>query len=219
LSALSAAELAPTTASERVAGPTVRFTADLVCPWCWIGFTRLLALRTDCRLVWQPFLLNPHLPLEGVPRAAYLERKFGNLAQARVGLGRAARAAAGDGLRLHPDLAGRQPSTVLAHALVLAAAERGRLGETAALLFELALGRGADIGAAAVLEPVAARVGLRLEAVLPMIEHVLAGHNEACRTGTEGVPMYRFGADHLIAGAQPVEALQALADLESYRCR
>lgn len=198
-------------------GPVVRLAADLACPWCWIGFTRLLRVLGDARLVWEPFLLNPQLPLEGVPRTTYLERKFGSLARARATLARAARAAAQDGLALSLDPSGRQPNTVVAHGLVLEAAARGRLSETAAELFQLALGDGLDIGAAAVLEPMAARLGLSLEAALTRIERVLESHNQAYRQGAEGVPLFRFGDDHLIAGAQPEEALRALVDLERYR--
>ena len=35
--------------------------------------------------------------------------------------------------------------------------------------------------------------------------------------GISGVPVCRFGDDHVIAGAQPPEVLEALLDLELYR--
>lgn len=216
--ALRAGAEAAVAAAPEADGPVVRLTADLACPWCWIGFTRLLRVLGEARLVWEPFLLNPQLPPKGVPRPLYLERKFGSLARARATLGRAARAAAQDGLRLTLDPAGREPNTVLAHGLVLEAARHGRSHETAALLFQIALRDGGDIGEPQVLEPVAARMGLRLEGAVAQVERVLESHNRAYQQGADGVPLFRFGIDHVIAGAQPQEALHALIDLERYRC-
>ena len=62
--------------------------ADLACPWCYIGLVRLdraRAMRPELpvRLRWWPFLLNPHLPPEGMDRATYLRTKFGGDAAAR----------------------------------------------------------------------------------------------------------------------------------------
>ena len=37
------------------------------------------------------------------------------------------------------------------------------------------------------------------------------------RSGIAGVPVCVFGDDHVIAGAQPAEVLEALLDLERYR--
>lgn len=213
-----AAVAAPT--SRRVDGPVVRFAADLVCPWCWIGFTRLRRAvgTTPCRLVWEPFFLNPHLPADGIDGAAYLRRKFGTLENARSTHARVARVAAADGLALPFRAAGRQPNTLVAHALVLLAQERGLAAAAAARLFHLSLAEGADIGRAEILQPVAAELGLRLEEALMWLSPVLSAHNAACAAGVDGVPLFRFGADHLIAGAQPEPVLRALLDLERARC-
>ena len=42
-------------------------------------------------------------------------------------------------------------------------------------------------------------------------------HASAFQSGISGVPVLVFGEDHVIAGAQPVEAVAALLDLERYR--
>lgn len=209
----------PTTRVAGPTGPVIRIAADLVCPWCWIGFTRLLRAieGENVHLVWEPFLLNPHLPVVGVPRMRYLERRYGGLTQARAEWRRAAVTAAVEGLELGPVEHGRQPSTVVAHAVVLAAAARGRLVEAATLLFSAALGSGRDIGEPAALEPITERLGIHVTDLVPLLPGVLGAHNAACRDGIDGVPMFRFGDDHAIAGAQPVEALRAMVDLERHR--
>ena len=207
-------------ATRVVASPVVRIAADLVCPWSWIGFNRLtaaLAEADDVEIVWEPFLLNPHLPAEGVPMRSYLERKFGGPTQARLAWSRAAHAATAIGLELRFTTDGRQPNTLLAHALVLAAAARGRVVAAAAALFTLFLRDGRDIGDPAVLEPLALGLSLQLTDAVPLLDKALASHNAACRDGVEGVPLLRFGDDHVLAGAQSLEVVRALLDLERYR--
>ena len=211
-------EAGPTTRA--VARPVLRIAADLVCPWSWISFTRLTAAlaRTDeVEIMWEPFLLNPHLPADGVPMRSYLERKFGGASQARLTWSRAAQAATATGLELRFVTEGRQPNTLLAHALVLAAAARGQLVAAASALFTLFLREGRDIGDPAVLEAVALRLDLRLTDAVSLLDRTLASHNAACRDGVEGVPLLRFGDDHVLAGAQSLEVLRALIDLERYR--
>ena len=215
-----ARSLEPGTAISAAARPRVRITADLVCPWSWIGFTRLitaLAGAEDVELVWEPFLLNPHLPTEGMPLRTYLGRRFGGPTQARLAWSRAAQAAAASGLELRFQIDGRQPNTLLPHALVLAAAGQGRLEAAAGTLFSLFLCEGRDIGDPALLEPVAASLGLRLTDAVARLDQALASHNAACRDGLDGVPVVRFGDDHALAGAQTVEVIRSLLDLERYR--
>ena len=74
-------------AAELVRAPLfVDVVSDVVCPWCYIGKrkleTALSRLRADepglaPTVRWHPFELNPDLPGEGMPRATYLENKFG----------------------------------------------------------------------------------------------------------------------------------------------
>jgi predicted DsbA family dithiol-disulfide isomerase len=205
--------------------PTVRFVADLVCPWCYIAFARLRRLLdgTAAGLVWHPFLLNPYLPVGGVSRAHYLERKFGSLAQAHVVHRRVMQAGAGEGIAFAFGAIRLQPSTVLAHALLLGVAELGCQLELAEALYRSFFTAGANIGDEAVLRRIAAGVGVdcgtfdRL-ATAAALESVARAHAWAYEAGISGVPVCVFGDDHVIAGAQPAEALAALLDLERYRC-
>jgi predicted DsbA family dithiol-disulfide isomerase len=205
--------------------PAVRIVADLVCPWCYIAFTRLRRLLdgTPTVLVWHPFLLNPHLPVGGVGRAHYLERKFGSLAQAHVVHRRMARAGAGENIPFAFGAIRLQPSTVAAHALLLGVAEPSRRLELAAALYRAFFTTGANIGDEAVLRRIAAGVGIDAGTFDDVVtaaarEAVVQAHARAYESGISGVPVCVFGDDHVIAGAQPAEALAALLDLERYRC-
>jgi predicted DsbA family dithiol-disulfide isomerase len=204
--------------------PTIRLVADLVCPWCCIAFARvqrLLATR-PAELVWHPFLLNPHLPTAGVARAYYLERKFGSVSQAKSAYRRIAEAGASEGIRFSFAAIGIQPNTVLAHGLVLRASACGRLAPTGSALFKAFFEEGADIGDPEVLGGIARRLDLPVDAGALAGDQDLPGrvaqaHEEAYALGINGVPVCLFGDDHMIAGAQPIEALAALLDLQRYR--
>jgi len=61
----------------------IDFVSDAVCPWCAIGYTRLnqaiseLNLHDEVEIEWQPFFLNPDMPLEGENIYDYGTRKYG----------------------------------------------------------------------------------------------------------------------------------------------
>ncbi|MDD3444700.1 MAG: DsbA family protein, partial [Zavarzinia sp.] len=67
----------------------IEIVSDAVCPWCWIGKRRLdralAALpHLNVERVWRPFMLNPDMPPEGMPRDTYLAAKFGAEKLARL---------------------------------------------------------------------------------------------------------------------------------------
>ncbi|BED91221.1 MULTISPECIES: DsbA family oxidoreductase [unclassified Pseudoalteromonas] len=65
----------------------IDFVSDAVCPWCAIGYTRLkqaiaeLNLQEEVHIEWQPFFLNPEMPLEGENIYDYGTRKYGRTKQ------------------------------------------------------------------------------------------------------------------------------------------
>lgn len=204
--------------------PTVTLVADLVCPWCYIAFVRLqrVLAGSGASLIWHPFLLNPYLPLEGVSRRRYLERKFGSVAQALAVHRRAAEVGAQEGIAFAFGAIDAQPNTLAAHALVMAATRLGRGSVAAAALFRAFFVDGADLGRLDVLAEVASEVGLDPHDVAELtaeasLERIALAHEQAYAIGVTGVPVCRFGDDHVIAGAQPEEVLEALLDLELYR--
>lgn len=61
----------------------VDIISDVVCPWCVIGYNHLnaaieeLNLQGKVEIEWQPFELNPDMPLQGEDVRAHVARKYG----------------------------------------------------------------------------------------------------------------------------------------------
>ncbi|MGE5526519.1 MAG: DsbA family protein, partial [Rhodospirillaceae bacterium] len=91
---------------------------------------------------WLPFQLNPQLLPEGMPRADYLERKFGNRKGAYE---RVTAVGATVGIPFAFDLIKVQPNTVNAHRLLTYADRLGRQDEMAEALFRAYFTQGADL--------------------------------------------------------------------------
>jgi predicted DsbA family dithiol-disulfide isomerase len=202
----------------------VQLIADLACPWCHIGLARLnraRAARPDLpvRVRWWPFILNPHLPPDGMDRAAYVRVKFGGDASARQVYERIREAGRQDGIEFAFERMARTPSTLAAHRLILHAEEQGR-GEPLILeLFEALFERGEDIGDRDRLIEASAAAGLDRAQVADFLGgreragDVIAAHQRAEQLGVRGVPVFVVGGRHAISGAQPPEILTGLLDL------
>ena len=67
---------------------TIDVISDVVCPWCFIGKRQLEQAVAQWSAVhpqepapvinWLPFQLNPDMPIDGIDRENYLQRKFGH---------------------------------------------------------------------------------------------------------------------------------------------
>jgi predicted DsbA family dithiol-disulfide isomerase len=114
---------------------------DLVCPWCFLGIRRLrrmLRSRPDvaAELIWRPFLLNPDLAPQGVPRQEYLVRKFGGEERARRLHGTIAELGRAEGLDFRFDRIRRVPHSLDAHRLVRWAGRFGAADTMVDAVFE-----------------------------------------------------------------------------------
>ena len=201
---------------------TIEIFADIACPWCYIGEARLAqALRQRPGLAverrWRPFQLQPNLPRTGTPRDAFFERKFGGADRMAQAFAHVAEAGRADGLRFDFERLAGAPNTTDAHRLVLLAETYGRTWETVDALFEGYFADGRDLNDAADLVAIAEHAGLpgadarallgdsRFEAEVAQSQTV------AQRSGIGGVPLYLFGDQFALSGAQPVAAfVQAL---------
>lgn len=215
---------APAASTAGTAGAEVRFVADLTCPWCFVSFVRLRRLLQpmDAPLIWHPFLLNPHLPPQGIARERYLGRAYGHPLQAQRVLARLEALGRQEGIAFAFAAIRSQPGTDRAHALVLEAAACGRTLEAVETIFRAFFTAGIDIGDLAWLRALAVELGLPAEASARIddpraLAAVRIAHEQACGLGINGVPICVLGGDHVIAGAQPTAALAALLDVERYR--
>jgi len=111
---------------------TVDVVSDVVCPWCFIGKRKLeqalaelahAAPAVEVNVRWHPFQLNPHLPVEGLPRATYVAQKFGGASRASHVYARVADAGEAVGIAFAFDRIVVQPNTFDAHRLVVVSQE------------------------------------------------------------------------------------------------
>jgi predicted DsbA family dithiol-disulfide isomerase len=208
--------------SPPVAPIEVDLVADLACPWCYLGLVRLdraRAMRPDLPVVvrWRPFFLNPHLPPEGMDRATYVRRKFGD--NARQVYQRIEDSARADGVAFAFERMPRTPNTTLAQRLIMFAEERGLGDAVMRALFRALFQDGRDVGRPEVLTAVAEEAGLDRDEVSAFLSgdrfarEVVAAHQQAERAGIHGVPVFIVERAHAITGAQPPEVLADLLDV------
>jgi predicted DsbA family dithiol-disulfide isomerase len=160
---------------------------------------------------WLPFQLNPQLPPGGVPRADYLERKFGNR---KGSYERVATVGKTVGIPFAFDRIAVQPNTVNAHRLLTYADREGRQDAMAEALFRAYFTQGADLTDPARLASIAEEAGLDAAAVAVYLAgdedraEVLEADGNARNSGmVDGVPFFIFNRKVGVPGAQDATAL------------
>ena len=188
--------------------------ADPICPWCYIGKTRLdrALARSPAKvfdITWHPFQLNPDMPPEGMDRREYLHRKFGSKENAVRAYTPIAEAAEDEGLHVDFSRIKRTPNTVNAHRLVKWAALENLDDLVVSALFDAYFCLGEDIGDVKALERIANRCGMdsnlvaRLLAGAADIDETMERSEDARRRGINAVPLFIVANRHAVPGAQP----------------
>lgn len=201
----------------------IDFIADVVCPWCWLGWVRLqkaLALRPDVQadVFWRAYQLDPTIPEEGYDRAAYMRTKFPDPARRAAMAEVLASAAAEDGLALNLDRIIRSPNTAGAHRVIRWAQGQGRGDAAIAAAFAAYFTEGRDLGAPDVLADIGEAAGLDRLLVLELlsegvdVDAVRSEHEAASDGGVTGVPFIVFNGRIAVAGADSPERLATVID-------
>lgn len=199
----------------------IEIFSDVICPWCFIGKSRLDAvLKTEVgegiNVRWRPYLLHPQLPLEGLDRAQYLQQRYGAQADRGKAPRRIVEEAASEGLMLRYDLIRRLPNTRLAHQLLAFSYPYGVQHELAQDLFEDYFCRGRDVGERATLLETAQRFDLPLDALQKYFSDSEAQVelqqqlDRAPDLGLSGVPGYYLANRFLLPGAQDQETMMQI---------
>lgn len=182
---------------------SIEIISDVVCPWCYVGLANLRqaiahaeqrqpGMSERVRVQWSPYMLNPDLPSQGIPRTDYLMGKFGTTSLERFG--RVQAAAQNAGLPLRLDLIQVQPNSLDAHVLVAAAGDQGHA--LTDHLFEAFFVEGRDISKREVLLDVCETAGFdraRAEAALAdalLVKRVRHIADEWREHGVSGVPTF-----------------------------
>lgn len=197
--------------------------ADVVCPWCWIGETRLyraLGMRpeVDAEVVWRPFQLRPDLPPEGQAWDEVIRTRFGGPERAKAMFQHVAAAGAQDALQFDFERIPAHPNTRDAHRLVLLAQQAGVGRQMAEALFAANFTGGRDLGKTGVLADIAAQVGLDRDRVARFLggdelgRQVDESQAEAASLGITGVPFFVIDGRYAFSGAQSLETFLSVLD-------
>ena len=160
---------------------------------------------------WLPFQLNPDLPESGIPRAQYIQRKWGSRGGANYS--RVAGVGTTVGIPFAFDKIRVQPNTLLAHRLLYYAEQNGRQDEVSEELFRAYFIEGANLTDIDTLADVSARVGLDRDAVAAYLasdtdrDQIAAADVDARNAGIGGVPFFIFNRKIGVSGAQDPEVL------------
>lgn len=190
--------------------------SDPICPWCYIGKTRLdRALEAnpnhDFEIEWHPYQLNPTMPEEGMNRREYLETKFGGQQGAIKVYGQIDQTARDMGLKLNFAGIKRTPNTIDAHRLILWAGIEGCQNAVVDRMFKAYFKEGRDISEHSVLLRIASAAGMDGDATKRLLESdankddIRTRDAKSRESGVQGVPCFIIDNHYVVSGAQPVE--------------
>lgn len=199
----------------------IDIVSDVVCPWCYLGMSRLdraianVAGEVHVAIQWRPYQLNPDLPPEGVDHKRHLAAKFGG--QDAVDRSHRMLEDLGQevGIDFDFDAVKISPNTLDAHRLIRWAATGGPAVQTdvVRLLFKANFEEGRNVGDHAVLLDIAEQAGLErpvIAALLPSDADKDAVKQEidlAREMGVSGVPCFILDQQYAVMGAQSVDVL------------
>jgi len=213
--------------TEAAASPApmdIDFVADVVCPWCYIGWSRLkqtLALRpgVQANIRWRPYQLNPELPEAGVDRQALMASKFGSDPERMRQMSDHVREqAATAGLQIRPGEIEKSPNTNAAHRLIVWSAAEGKAAEVAEAVMHAYWTELKDIGDPEVLVDIGASHGMDREDLARRFsagagkDFVTRACETAMQSGIQGVPFMIFADKVAVSGAHPPEQLVKAID-------
>ena len=201
----------------------IDIVSDVVCPWFIIGYRNLekaieeLGIQDQVEIEWQPFELNPDMPLEGENLSAHSARKYGSTPESSAQF-RVEMAARGNEVDFSFDYFKEMKivNTRDCHVLLEYAKEFNLQTELKLRLFSAFFTEHKDVSDREVLVKEAETVGLNLNAVTAQLEdetsalHVQQVESQWQQMGISSVPTVVVNRRNAIAGAQPVEAFKQL---------
>ena len=202
----------------------IDFVSDISCPWCAIGLSALeqaikrVGADLTAELHFQPFELNPQMPVGGQDIAEHLTQKYGSTATEQAGIRETIRQRGADlGFTFRKEGRDLIYNTFDAHRLLHWAESEGQAGQQHALkkaLFQAYFSNGQDPESHELLLQVVSDVGLnanRANAILASDEFADAVREREqfyLNAGIHSVPAIIINDKHLISGGQPVEVFE-----------
>lgn len=192
---------------------TIEIYADFICPWCYISLDRLgrLAKERSVRFHWNPYLLRPDIPAEGIPLTSILPPARLQRTEAAI---RELTLAAGIPLN-RPALV---PNTRQAHEVGMLAETKGLDDAYYQATLRAYFAQARDIGDVEVLAQIGEKVGMARDEVLETLDtaryhaEVDRATAESFANGIRSVPNFIFGSGKRFSGAQPYDEFLRAVD-------
>ncbi|BDX22039.1 DSBA oxidoreductase [Polynucleobacter sp. TUM22923] len=198
--------------------------SDIACPWCAVGIGNLmqainaLGIREQINLEFQPFELNPSMPVGGQDAIEHLTQKYGmDEAQVKANQANIRTRAKTAGYDFHPEGRKRVYNTFNCHRLLYWALLEIGAGAQYHLKHQLLKAYfedASDMDEIDTLLNAVDRAGLNRVAAQEIIQgnryvdEVKALEREYTQAGISAVPAVIFNNQLLISGAQSVESYQ-----------
>ncbi|WP_405368901.1 DsbA family protein [Nonlabens sp. Asnod2-A12] len=199
----------------------IDIVSDVVCPWCTIGYKRLekaineLGIQDQVTIEWQPFELNPNMPVTGQDLTEHIAEKYGSTLQQQKD-SRQHMSDAGEELGFTFDYFDgmKMVNTFDAHILLEYAKEFDKQTELKMRFTTAFFSERKDVSKRDVLKEALIDVGLNAEEGLARLESDEA-RNEVRTTqsywqnlGVTSVPTIVFDRKSAVTGAQPVDTFK-----------
>ena len=191
---------------------------DTICGWCYIGHNRLFKALAEFKdkkfeVHYAPFLLNPNMPLSGMKRSDYLEKKFGSVDNAQTMYDRMTEQAALEDLNFNLNKIKITPSTILSHILIDLSKGLKEQKLIVENIFRNYFIDGHDIGNVENLIAIGVKNGLNKQKIEKTfetkknIDDILNKNQSAHSLGISGVPVIALNDKIVIQGAESTELI------------
>ncbi|MEU4621148.1 DsbA family oxidoreductase [Actinoplanes sp. NPDC023801] len=196
----------------------IQVWSDVICPWCYIGRTRLeralAAFDGAVTVTYRAYQLNAAPAPEARPIKQVMIEKVGDPARTEEMFARVTATGASEGLALHLDRA-IAANTFAAHRLIAWAAIRERQADMLDALQRAHFTDGIDIGSLPALATIAGSIGLDAANALTHLQSaagtsaVRTDLEEARALGISSVPTLVVDGKYIVPGAQESGTLLA----------
>ena len=202
----------------------IKFFADTICGWCYIGHSRLLkALKnfknTSFTFEHAPFQLNPDMPEKGIKREEYLKYKFGSKEAAKPMYDNMVQEALKENLEFNLEKIQITPNTNFSHILIKLAFSKNIGHEVLSKIFDAYFSKGKNIGDRNSLVEIGKSCNIDEKEVYEAltsekaINEIKKSDTIARSMGINGVPFFEINNKTYISGAQSgtnlIEAIKA----------
>lgn len=188
--------------------------SDYICPFCFIGDSRLERLRKEfpsIEVEWRSYEIHPEVPEKGAPPAAVLDEQYYRMVWRNVKL-----------LANEAGLEINAPPKISNSRLAIQAAEfaksKGKFDAFHESLFKAYFQEGQNIGDIEILRKLAEKSAMDPDEIQEALEkgefahHIDENEKSASNLGISGVPAFSVG-DRVVVGAQPYETLKEAVEL------